>query len=98
MIFGSKSDDSALKGQIEKLEKQNRIMRSALEFYADVQNWEEGINIVMKIMQRYLPMDQNLVQLSIREVRPIVRSNHVTLPKKHFLFISPVSGIIYLGQ
>lgn len=42
MIFGSKSDDNALKGQVEKLEKQNRIMRSALEFYADVKNWEEG--------------------------------------------------------
>ena len=42
MIFGSKSDDSALKEQIEKLEKQNQIMRSALEFYAYVKNWGTG--------------------------------------------------------
>lgn len=40
MIFGSK--DSGLQEQVDKLEKQNRIMRSALEFYADVKNWEEG--------------------------------------------------------
>lgn len=38
MIFGSKSDS----GQEEKLEKQVRIMRAGLEFYADVKNWEEG--------------------------------------------------------
>ncbi len=42
MIFGSKKDDGSSKEQIEKLEKQNRIMRSALEFYADVKHWEEG--------------------------------------------------------
>ena len=42
MIFGSKSDDGALKEQIEKLEKQNRIMRDALEFYAEAKNWQEG--------------------------------------------------------
>lgn len=42
MIFGSKSDNSGQAEKIEKLEKQNQIMRSALEFYADVTNWEEG--------------------------------------------------------
>ena len=41
MIFGSKKDDGS-KERIEKLEKQVQIMRSALEFYADVKNWEEG--------------------------------------------------------
>lgn len=41
MIFGSKSDDGQSE-QVEKLEKQVRIMRAALEFYADVKNWEEG--------------------------------------------------------
>ncbi|GEM_PF-2057222 len=42
MIFGSKSDNSGQAEQIAKLEKQNQIMRSALEFYAEVKNWEEG--------------------------------------------------------
>ena len=42
MIFGGKKDNGESKGLIEKLEKQNRIMRSALEFYAEVKNWEEG--------------------------------------------------------
>ena len=43
MIFGSKNTDAdELKKQIEKLEKQNRIMREALEFYAEVKNWEVG--------------------------------------------------------
>jgi len=43
MIFGSKkSDDSGLAEQVKKLEKQNQIFRSALEFYAEVKNWEEG--------------------------------------------------------
>jgi hypothetical protein len=32
VIFGSKKDDSSSKEQVEKLEKQNRIMRAALEF------------------------------------------------------------------
>lgn len=41
MIFGSKAD-SGQEEKIEKLEKQVRIMRAALEFYADVKNWEEG--------------------------------------------------------
>lgn len=41
MIFGSKSDSGQAE-QIAKLEKQNRIMRAALEFYADVKHWEEG--------------------------------------------------------
>lgn len=41
MIFGSKSDSGQAE-KIEKLEKENRIMRAALEFYADVKNWEEG--------------------------------------------------------
>ena len=40
MIFGGKKDNGGSKEQIEKLEKQNRIMRSALEFYAEVKNWE----------------------------------------------------------
>lgn len=42
MIFGIKSDDSKLKEKIERLEKENRIMRAALEFYADTKNWEAG--------------------------------------------------------
>ena len=43
MIFGSKSGDNEdLKKKVEKLEKQNRIMREALEFYAEVKNWEVG--------------------------------------------------------
>ncbi len=42
MIFGSKDDSGELKKQVEKLEKQNRIMREALEFYAEVKNWEAG--------------------------------------------------------
>ncbi len=41
MIFGSKSD-SGQADKIAKLEKENRILRSALEFYADVKHWEEG--------------------------------------------------------
>ena len=41
MIFGSKADSGDAE-KIEKLEKQVRIMRAALEFYADVKNWEEG--------------------------------------------------------
>jgi hypothetical protein len=41
MIFGSKSDSGQAE-QVAKLEKQVRIMRDALEFYADVKNWEEG--------------------------------------------------------
>ena len=39
MIFGRNKKSSK---RIEKLEKQVRIMRTALEFYADAQNWEEG--------------------------------------------------------
>jgi len=42
MIFGSKKEDGGSKEQIERLEKENRIMRAALEFYADVKHWEEG--------------------------------------------------------
>ena len=42
MIFGIKSEDSKLKEKVEKLEKENRIMRAALEFYADAKNWEAG--------------------------------------------------------
>ncbi len=43
MIFGGKSSDvDELKEQIAKLEKQNRVMRDALEFYAEVKNWEVG--------------------------------------------------------
>ncbi len=41
MIFGSKSD-SGQADKIAKLEKENRILRTALEFYADVKHWEEG--------------------------------------------------------
>lgn len=42
MIFGVKSEDSKLKERIAKLEKENRIMRAALEFYADAESWEAG--------------------------------------------------------
>ncbi len=42
MIFGGNKNEEELKQKIEQLEKQNRIMRSALEFYADTKNWEEG--------------------------------------------------------
>ena len=43
MIFGGKNAElDELKKQIEKLEKQNRVMREALEFYAETKNWEEG--------------------------------------------------------
>ena len=42
MIFGVKSEDSKLKERIAKLEKENRIMRAALEFYADAKSWEAG--------------------------------------------------------
>ncbi len=43
MIFGGKNSEiEELQKQIAKLEKQNKTMKSALEFYADVKNWEEG--------------------------------------------------------
>lgn len=42
MIFGMKSEDSRLKEKMEKLEKENRKMRAALEFYADSKSWEAG--------------------------------------------------------
>ena len=43
MIFGGKSSEvEELKEQIAKLEKQNRVMREALEFYAEAKNWEVG--------------------------------------------------------
>ena len=45
MIFGKKEsaeDGGALKARIAKLEEQNEIMRSALEFYADVKSWQSG--------------------------------------------------------
>ncbi|MCG8378772.1 MAG: hypothetical protein MI865_04765 [Proteobacteria bacterium] len=42
MIFGGNKNEEELKQKIEQLEKQNRIMRSALEFYAETKNWEEG--------------------------------------------------------
>jgi len=44
MIFGKKDagDVAELKSRIEELERQNEIMRSALEFYADVKSWETG--------------------------------------------------------
>ena len=60
MIFGSKKEDSASKEQIEKLEKQNRIMRSTLEFYADVKNWEEGHKYLDEDNATILPMVPSL--------------------------------------
>ena len=43
MIFGSgKSNDKELQQKLEQLEKENRIMRAALEFYADTKHWEKG--------------------------------------------------------
>ncbi len=41
-IFGSKPQDDNLQEKVDKLEKQNRVMRAALEFYAEVKNWQEG--------------------------------------------------------
>ncbi len=38
MIFGN----SELKKQVARLEEQNRIMRTTLEFYADTKNWQLG--------------------------------------------------------
>ena len=44
MIFGKKeSDDSGvLKKRLAALEKQNKIMREALEFYSNPITWETG--------------------------------------------------------
>lgn len=44
MIFGKKEegDTGALKARIELLEKQNNIMRKALEFYSNPITWESG--------------------------------------------------------
>ena len=38
MFFGN----SKLKAHIAKLERENKRLREALEFYADPQNWSEG--------------------------------------------------------
>ena len=40
MIFGKKGSGDA--GNAAELEKQNKIMREALEFYSDPINWESG--------------------------------------------------------
>ena len=43
MIFGKKdSGGSDLAARIEELEKQNRILREAIEFYANPMTWEAG--------------------------------------------------------
>jgi hypothetical protein len=44
MFFCKKSsgDTSALEAKIKDLQEQNETMRSALEFYADVENWGGG--------------------------------------------------------
>ena len=43
MIFGKSSGDSDdLKEQLKMLEGQNKIMREALEFYANMETWSEG--------------------------------------------------------
>ena len=43
MIFGKSSDDSDdAKAKVKKLEEQNKIMREALEFYANMETWQEG--------------------------------------------------------
>lgn len=46
MLFGKKSDsgeDSGeLKKQVAELERQNKIMRQALEFYSDPKSWQSG--------------------------------------------------------
>jgi hypothetical protein len=44
MIFGKKESDDVgdLKARIAALEKQNNIMREALEFYSNPITWESG--------------------------------------------------------
>ena len=43
MIFGKKGSDNAGGGaNVAELEKQNKIMREALEFYSDPTTWEAG--------------------------------------------------------
>ncbi len=44
MFFCKKSsgDTTALEAKVKELEAQNETMRAALEFYADVKNWEGG--------------------------------------------------------
>ena len=43
MIFGKSSGDSGeLSEKLEQSEKQNKIMREALEFYANMETWSEG--------------------------------------------------------
>jgi cell shape-determining protein MreC len=44
MIFGKKDsgDTEELQSRVEELEKQNKIMREALEFYANVESWKAG--------------------------------------------------------
>lgn len=39
MIFGKKDEGD---GDSADLERQNKIMREALEFYAKAENWKEG--------------------------------------------------------
>ena len=43
MIFGKKgSESTGGGGDVAELEKQNKIMREALEFYSDPRTWEDG--------------------------------------------------------
>lgn len=43
MIFGSKNVQiNKLKQQLAQLEKENSILKTTLEFYADTKNWQEG--------------------------------------------------------
>jgi hypothetical protein len=46
MIFGAKGDREKidrLEARIRELEAENRRFREALEFYADTENWKQGV-------------------------------------------------------
>ena len=43
MIFRSKNSQiTKLKQRLAGLEKENSVLKTTLEFYADVKNWQEG--------------------------------------------------------
>ncbi len=46
MLFGKKGDSNndleGLKKQLVELQRQNKIMREALEFYSDPKTWQQG--------------------------------------------------------